>query len=95
MNVYASLGDLQSNNGISLFYGVMKGLYYNNYSWSESFINAIRNYIKSNLELSEITTGEGNYQFNMNNALMFTHYGLIEETNKLYINDLINLGKNC
>ena len=96
MDVYASLNDLQRNNGISLFYGVMKGLYYNNYSWSESFTNAIRNYIKSNLGLSEITTGNGNYQFNMNNALMFTHYGLIEETNKLYVrNDSINnLGEN-
>ncbi len=94
-NVFDSLEDLKSNNGVSLFYFMVKYLYQDELSWSESFFNAKNAYIRYSLENID---DDGNYQFNLNNALAIHHYGLIEETNKIKsirnLDELIYSGKS-
>lgn len=78
LDVYSDYKDFIGNNGISMFYSTIKGIYYNNYSWSESFNRAKRIYIKESLEDKSLE--DGNYQFSLNNALTLHYFGLLEET---------------
>lgn len=80
MNVNASVDKLLGNNGISLFYNTVKGIYYNNYTWSESFAKAKRLYITNILQNQNLI--DGNYQFNLNNSLELHYLGLLEESDK-------------
>jgi len=74
----ATLNDLKSNNGMSLFYHFMLNLYGENHTWSDSFKYAKEQYVVNNLSDTSVANGEGNYQFNMNNAIMFSHLGLLD-----------------
>jgi len=78
INVYDDLNDLKSNNGMSLFYHFMLNLYGENHTWSDSFKYAKEQYVVNNLSDTSVANGEGNYQFNMNNAIMFSHLGLLD-----------------
>ncbi|XMB67026.1 hypothetical protein RI065_00485 [Mycoplasmatota bacterium zrk1] len=86
IDVYAPLNELKGNNGVSLFYGTMKGIYLHNLSWSESFMNAKRIYISNSLDSRYFS--EGNYQFNLNNSLALHYFGLLENTSKDKVNNI-------
>lgn len=78
MDVYDDLNDLKSNNGISLFYHFIKSMYGESNNWSDSFRYAKEQYVINNLSKDSLDEDDGNYQFNMNNAIMFNHLGLLD-----------------
>lgn len=83
MDVYDGLEDLKSNNGISLFYHFIEGLYGEKSEWSESFRYAKEQYVMNNLSKDALDEDDGNYQFNMNNAIMFNHLGLLDSAEEV------------
>lgn len=72
-----SLDQMKKNNFYYFYYSFMKN-YYGGMNRSDSFWMAKRAYVSEILKNSDVIQGEGNYQFNLNNALIYHHFGLIE-----------------
>lgn len=80
INVYDNYPNLLGSNPISLFYSTINGIYEENLPWGESFWKAKKTYIESTLS-DKICSGEGNYQFNLSNALIAHYFGILNRPN--------------
>ncbi len=78
VNNKATLTKMKENNFYYFYYSFMK-YYYGGLNRSDSFWLAKQAYVKAILENSSKIqpSGEGNYQFNLNNALIYEHLGLL------------------
>lgn len=76
VNVKANLTKMKDNNFYYFYYSFMK-YYYNGYSRANSFWLAKKDYVTEILNHTDKITGEGNYQFNLNNVLIYHHFGLL------------------
>jgi len=77
VNNQASLGKMKQNNFYYFYYSLMK-YYYGGMNRNDSFWLAKRDYVTEILNNSSVIQGEGNYQFNLNNALTYHHFGLLQ-----------------
>lgn len=77
VNNQASLSQMKKNNFYYFYYSFMK-YYYGGMNRSDSFWLAKRDYVTEILKNAQPGQREGNYQFNLNNALTYHHFGLLQ-----------------